>query len=65
MNSFDIEQTIKSLFLVDPLNKLCVDCRAPLVTHLSVQNAVFLCPDCAFKHEAMLNSTISLVKPIP
>ena len=47
-------------------NQTCVDCQdnTNIVTHLTVNNGVFLCKDCAEKHQKQLLPMYSLVRPL-
>lgn len=46
-------------------NPNCVDCNAIPVTHISVQNGVTLCSDCATMHsEQLTRELVSWVRPI-
>ena len=46
-------------------NIQCADCRSEPVTHISVQNGVTLCSDCATVHSRFLHrEAVSWVRPI-
>ena len=47
-------------------NKICADCQieGKKITHVSVNNAVFLCEHCAEIHKNDLNPLLSLIRPI-
>ena len=44
-------------------NNICIDCQAPNPTFVSINNAVFLCENCAYIHKG-LGSHISLIKSL-
>ena len=47
-------------------NKVCADCQNAdkRVSHVSVNNAAFICADCAELHSQVLSSSVSLVRPL-
>lgn len=53
----------RMLFAIDEGNKRCVDCSNDLVTHVSINNGVALCQECAAKHSA-LGSAISYLRTL-
>lgn len=45
-------------------NKSCTDCEKEPVTHISIQNGITLCSDCAKEHEESMDQEESWVRSI-
>lgn len=48
---------------VDYENRLCVDCRTPKPTHISINNSVLICSTCAIRHQT-LGPNVSYVREL-
>ena len=59
-NPFNV---IKYLLEKDYENKICVECKSPMPTHVSINNSVLLCGNCAQKHK-QLGYNISYVREL-
>lgn len=59
-NSFNV---IKYLLEKDYENKICVECKSPMPTHVSINNAIILCGVCAEKHK-QLGYNISYIREL-
>lgn len=53
----------RMLFAIDEGNKRCVDCSNKTVTHVSINNGVTLCQECATKHSSF-GSAISYLRTL-
>jgi hypothetical protein len=54
---------IKYLLEKDYENKICVECKSPMPTHVSINNSVLLCTNCAEKHK-QLGYNISYIREL-
>ena len=59
-NPFNV---IKYLLEKDYENKICVECKSPMPTHVSINNAIILCGVCAEKHK-QLGYNISYIREL-
>ena len=59
-NPFNV---IKHLLEKDYENKICVECKSPMPTHVSINNAIILCGVCAEKHK-QLGYNISYIREL-
>jgi ribosomal protein L37AE/L43A len=44
-------------------NKICVECKSPMPTHASINNAILMCGNCAEKHKE-LGYNISYIREL-
>ena len=65
MASLELQEAL-GLLLKKPENKICADCydKNKKVTHVSLNNAVFLCGDCAAIHIQENCPNVSIVRPV-
>ena len=54
---------IQHLLEKDYENKICVECKSPMPTHVSINNSVLLCGNCAQKHK-QLGYNISYIREL-
>ena len=59
-NPFNV---IKYLLEKDYENKICVECKSTMPTHVSINNAIILCGVCAEKHK-QLGYNISYIREL-
>ena len=48
--SFKPINIVRRLFEKDYENKVCVECKAPMPSFVSINNAILLCEKCASRH---------------
>ena len=49
-NNFQPIAVMRKLFEKDYENKVCVECKSPMPSFVSINNAILLCNNCAEKH---------------
>ena len=54
---------ISYLLEKDYENKICVECKIPMPTHVSINNAIIICGNCASKHKE-LGYNISYIREL-
>ena len=47
---FSSIEVMRRLFEKDYENKVCVECKCPMPSYVSINNAILLCDKCADKH---------------
>ena len=65
MDVLEMQQVLQNLINIKE-NQVCADCQSDQlrVTHVSVNNAAFICGSCAVLHAQELTPLISLVRPL-
>lgn len=56
-------EIMQKLFNKDYENKVCVECKAPMPSYVSINNAIIICKNCADKHKK-LGYNISYIREI-
>ena len=59
----DPREIMQTLFEKDYENKVCVECKNPMPSFVSINNAIFLCNKCAERH-MKLGYNISYVRHV-
>lgn len=59
----NLTKDLSYFYDVDYENRLCVDCRTPKPTHISINNSVLICSTCAIRHQT-LGPNVSYVREL-
>lgn len=56
----DLPKSTLEVVLLDPANNKCADCQSEPIKYASVNNAIFLCENCAKEHLELGESTSNI-----
>ena len=62
-DNFQTTEVLRKLFERDYENKVCVECKSPMPSFVSINNSILLCDKCAEKH-MKLGYNISYIRHI-
>ena len=60
---FQSTEALRKLFEKDYENKVCVECKAPMPSYVSINNSILLCERCAERHKK-LGYNVSYIRHI-
>ena len=62
-DNFQTSEVLRKLFERDYENKVCVECKSPMPSFVSINNSILLCDKCAERH-MKLGYNISYIRHI-